>query len=470
MSDEDREFKIRITGDASGLVSASGQAGQSLENVKSGMLDGVNPALLSYDRNLGKAAEGTERMSMSHRDLTRVLRMVNPQLGELGHLWHLVEANPILASAAAALVLAEAVKKIRENMIPDTAELGIKSLAPGFDAARGAVDSAQQALLEFHNSLQEVVSTEKVLGAEMERATAQIEAQKEAAQATDDAEKKLALAQLELAKATGTVTGPEYEQQKQRIDEEAERRAFAREKDSRDEKVKRQREQADALDKAGREAFYKIGGGAADKAEEAAAAVAAKEKVIATAEENNKKYMNMGRPMSPGETRSFISNVNTMEAAKAELPELKAAAKAAADALNKLEQDAKNLPTQAQALRESASGTEAANATWSEAQEKALRLSGMAHATQAEAKAMGSPEGKLLTAVSGAEYAQQHGQKLTLAQQGQIAALHQLLDANGVNAGLTLQLLGRLHNNQEALNRKMQDILKKIQNASNNPT
>ena len=45
MADEEREFRIRITGDAGGIVAAGKQGAGALKEVKAEITDGVNPAL-----------------------------------------------------------------------------------------------------------------------------------------------------------------------------------------------------------------------------------------------------------------------------------------------------------------------------------------------------------------------------------------------------------------------------------------
>lgn len=470
MSDE-REFKIRITGDASSLSASAGQAQRSLGEVKSGLLDGVNPAMVSYGKASEQASEGAEHMHVSHRALRSVLHGISPELAHIGHLLMIALHNPMLSAAAGGVVLNEVLTKMREHLVPDTSEMGIKSLAPGFDAARSAIESCEQALLEWHSSLNEALRTERLLNIEMEHENTLLEAQKSATQATDDAEKKLALAKLALAKASGTITGAQYEEQKSQIEQESEQRKFEREKAERDQKVKNLRTQADATEKAGTDAYYDADK-AAGKLEDKKTDLAHWESVAKTAEENNKKYKEESdkRVLTPEETKSWMQSQDIAIAARSRLPELRAEVKKAEDDLRKLQEDAKNLPQKAQELRWKASSTEEANATWEDGQKKALATNAAAHATEAQAKALSSPEGKLIRDVSTAEAAAQHGQKLTVKQQAQIATLEQMLEGHGVNAQLTLQLLGRLHGNQQALNRQMQDILKKIENSHNDGT
>jgi hypothetical protein len=129
MGDE-REFKIRITGDASGVAAAGREGGEALDN--------LSIKTRNYIERLKEQNIEAERAEVSHRNLRFGLQMLGPEFAEAGHAALVLFANPLTAALVSATFLIgqliEHNKRLREAI----------ETAPDISAVRSVIEALGQ--------------------------------------------------------------------------------------------------------------------------------------------------------------------------------------------------------------------------------------------------------------------------------------------------------------------------------------
>jgi hypothetical protein len=348
----------------------------------------------------------------------------------------------IMAVAGAVKLLDMAMQSLIEK---DQSKIGAYSLAPGFvDMAKAATD-AQVSVDDFVRSINQGTSAEEELNTAMERSIALAKEQAEAANGQADAEKELALAQLDKAKAEGKITEPEYRAGKSDIEESAELRRLDREKKAREDIIKLHREEAGKQNALAKEDAAKVPE-AQTEADQTRRAAEVNARRIKAAQANEKSYAQTNpEDMTPGLKASREQNAKLLETFQGRQAGLQTAADAAKANLDKLESEAKTARRKADSLQGTIDTEEELNRTKTGADEKILGTRRQARRTQAEARgameARQSPEGKLVADVAQTEQLRAHGQQITVAQQAQEKALLELVAALGMNGPATLSAL-----------------------------
>lgn len=466
MGDE-REFKIRITGDASGIVMAAKQGQGALEGIKSEITDGVNPAMARYGEETKGATAGTEKLEISHRAIRYGLHQIGPEAAEAGHALILAFSNPATAALIAVVMALKALDEIMKSMIEkETSNIGAHSLAAGFaDVAQVARD-AKVSLDGFFRTLHEGASAEEELGNQTERATALAAAQAEAARGQADAEKEMALAKLELANAEGKLTDAQYKGAKIGIEQAAEMRKLDREKAEREASIKRHREEVQARQNLANEDAAKVPP-AREQADSARLALEANERRIKNAKANEKSYAETKpKDMTPALKETREQNKKLLEAFQANQPGLQEAANAAKDALAKLESEAKTAQQKAQAERAKVETEQQVNRVKTAADENNLRTRFEAHRIMAGAKseeeALATPTGKALQSVATTEQMRAHGQRITAAQQSQETAVLQMLNALGMHGETVVKGFRSMKATTDGITAKIAQVVHQI--------
>jgi hypothetical protein len=186
MAGDQREFLIRITGDAAGLVSASGQAGQAMDNM--GKTGGASL------QSLGRE---TEALTLKKEDLKKALHSVGNAFPEVGILARFM-FNPITAGAAAAGVglkaLIETLNEVKEIQ-NRTAE--VEGNTAAVQANKKALEEAGLAANAYGRELERIDSRPPTATEQGQAVKNLADTYDGAAQRIEDAKRRLEMKQAE---------------------------------------------------------------------------------------------------------------------------------------------------------------------------------------------------------------------------------------------------------------------------------
>jgi hypothetical protein len=462
----DREYRIRITTAAD--TSGAAQTARALDQVKAGIKEGLDPAMVHYGETAKNVTEGAEKMEFSHRGLHRALGMVGPEASHVGMELLTAFSSPqmmgIMAIAEAVKLLDMGMKSLIEK---DTSKIGNVSLSSGLTDMVQVANDAKVALDNFFRMLGEGASAEEELGNQIERATALAKAQEEAASGAADAEKELALAQLEKAKAEGKLTDDQYKAAKIGIEEQADLRRLEREKNQRAAAIKELGDQEKAQRKLSDEDAAKVPAARAE-ADRTRLAAEANARRIKNAQANEKSYAETNpEDMTYQLRESRARNLKLLETFQARQAELQTAADAAKENLAKLEGKAKESLKKADAIHAKRETAEDVNKVKTDADENNLLGRFQARRTMATARGEEernkTPAGRLVNDVAEAETILAQGGQISAKQQTEIKTLAHLFQQAGVRQGETIIAgLSALHTTTEMHNSRIQEVVKKV--------
>ena len=150
MADEDREFKIRITGDASGIVAASGQSEKALEKVSEKTKEG------------GKAAEHSE---INHRALHMAFRQVGESSKGLEIGLTALSGVMMGSSMFGIMALGEGVRMLTEHFqkVKDAALEQAHIMTTMWLAGLDQASDARQAVADYAETLGKMASSHNTL-------------------------------------------------------------------------------------------------------------------------------------------------------------------------------------------------------------------------------------------------------------------------------------------------------------------
>ena len=470
----DREYRIRIStvADTAGAESTK----RSLGEIKAGITDGVDPAMAHYGKTAAAVSEEAAHMEVNHRGLHRALGMIGPEASHAGMELLTAFSSPqmmgIMAVAGAFALLDKGIKSLIGN---DTSKMGaFFEKAELADAVKAATE-AKVALADFFRTVNEGASAEEELGNATERATALAVAEAEAAKGEADAEKVLALANLEKAHAEGKITDAQYKGGKIDIEEQAETRKLAREKKQREESIQRHHEEVRAQQKLAKDDEAKIPEAQAD-AEGTRKQATDNQAKIDQAKKNEEVNAKVeGKDITPRIWEARQQNLRLLHAFEAAQPGLQEAANAAKEKLEKLKTEAKEAQKKADSGHAKVEAEESVHGIRTAADEGNLRTHFEARRTMAgakgteaqskdDAKVLNSPEGRLIRDVSQAESILQHGGQISVGQQSQIAALAEKMQQSHMQQGQAIiHALGTVHQNTEALTRQVLALARKLE-------
>lgn len=416
MGDE-REFKIKITtsADASGAREAKAE------------LDSLSPKTQKYIQDLKDGKGAADGMHVSHRGMSHALRLLGPEVTHLGmNLMHAFGSPPMLAIMGVAAALKGLDMAMKSASERDTRELGITSLAPKMAHFEMGIVAARAALLEYFDTIGAGGTAQERLGSATERATVLMKAQEEAAKGGDDAEKELALAQLDRAKALG-MTEAEAATRKDVIENEFDKRQVKREKDAREGRLAAEWKEQGALEKLGDLARIK---GLAGNSEGSTRDEQANAERISAAIENQARF-NKQPHLTAAEAAARDSNQAVLDLAIEKQPGLKAKA----DEDRKALQEAESSRIKAREMRDKLVAESQAADTLNAGGTSALRMRSQTRQTRAETEILNSPEGKLFNDVAGAETILRQGGHISVRQASEIRVAAQLMNQAHVEGG-----------------------------------
>jgi hypothetical protein len=215
MADNDREFKVRITGDASSLVAASRQSGDSL--------DDLSGKTKKYVERLKDSERNASDSEVSHRNLRFALSRIGPEAAEAGHMLVSGLANP---ATAALFGLAFMLNKVLEHhaelkkaleaeidyqsILKTTAALGsagmLKALIDGGTAAE-----------EFFDKLTRLATAQETLKDKTDDAVEATKKESEALNKNLGEVEKAELAKIEATRKLGLIDANEAARQSQAL-------------------------------------------------------------------------------------------------------------------------------------------------------------------------------------------------------------------------------------------------------------
>ena len=219
-----KEVKIVITGDASGLVGAAGQGSGAMDRMKHAtggakeegakvsqtIANSLDPSLTKVAKSGHEAAESAEKMEIRHRELHRAASVLGPVLGEVAvAMRDLAESNPVMATILLVTAAIEGLKQVTEAMIPELLRFG-ESLAPSLAAATERTQEAENAMQKYRIEMNETLTVEQRLAHAWSERESQIHDEAEAHGALAEAVKRTTEAKLKLALAEGRITQDQY--------------------------------------------------------------------------------------------------------------------------------------------------------------------------------------------------------------------------------------------------------------------
>jgi hypothetical protein len=499
------QFPILMTGDASSLMAASQQTNQALEGnkLKLAELTAEEKKLTQGMEEAGQGAkklqEHGEGLNVTHREMHRLLSMLGPEFSEMGNMGMMAMESsmliPILAVVAALSALREHLQKVREETekMAEEARKHAKILEEGYWTGRERLVE----LHEEHDAWIEALmkGTEDAVGA-IDKQISKIKEVGAADHAVMEARKKDAEEDIKLRVASGEMTETEGKRRLGQIED------IATEADNRAKREARAKEiaatEAAKNEVAGKAQTAVAAEETASAAAEAGAGRGAELPGLITEaegqqEEAEKKAREakaypssaagqvelaaasmIGPDMVAKRKKQWEDHAAAMEkAAQAardhadQLHEDQLIAKEYADGQKKALEDArteaKKLNDELETLAKRLAGLRESDKVQTAAENETEKANKAATAARVEREQMQSPEGKLVNAVAAGETAAASGQKMTLTQRAQEAALRQLLDSIHGDGQAHLDALRAAHGSIEALRREKEKILRELE-------
>ncbi len=229
----DGEFPVKMTGDASALVAASKTAAASmdelcgavsragdeseryqnalksmaektkapLKEVKAEITDGMNPALESFTAKAEKAGEGSHELKSALHGLQAEF----PMLAHVGKL----AMNPIAIGVFAVVGAFNALKAAFDGAMERiNTGTGGGNFRSGMDGLSKALLDSEVAFLAYKRALEGVATAEDSVEDKSKKATAAVRARAVALAESENAQKGLDLARINLKEAQGGLSGP----------------------------------------------------------------------------------------------------------------------------------------------------------------------------------------------------------------------------------------------------------------------
>lgn len=495
----DREYRIRIATVADNT--GAQQTSAELDKLKGKILDGVNPAWAEYGTQVEAAtkvtdevAESTQKVGLSHRELHMALAQLGPEFAKMGGMAQYALHNHMLAPVLA-IVGAFALWEHRIKACVEA--LAGAELSDNVKAQVGQMGALAESWKGFNKSLLDAVTSYNSVDEASKRNIEILKAEEQQKKKLLEADKKLELSELERQK-TALTTG-QYETEKAAIEGRYEDKSAADDDEAQFKKMQAKAKQGADLVKSSKEkmaeaAKIKLGSpeqesaideGMKRHADEAEADAkkgqerlndifAHKDKVGNPAEQLAREGRLIGRygllgtagagleEAIPIEKAGLASDQQVIDSYKKRM-EGKAARDLAEERRKKLVADAGKEAGEAYKIWEEGPGDVAAYNKSVDNQHAVAATNAQTARNTADAKTLQSPEAKLISDVSAAESILQQGGEISIKQQSEIATLAEKMRLSHVQQGETIiQALGTIHENTEALTRRILDLAKKL--------
>jgi len=268
----DGEFPVKMTGDASALVAASKTAAASmdelcgavsragdeseryqnalksmaektkapLEEVKAEITDGMNPALESFTAKAEKAGGG------SH-DLKSALDGLKAEFPMLAHVGKLA-MNPIAIGVFAVVGAFNALKAAFDGAMERiNTGTGGGNFRSGMDGLSKAALDSEVAFLAYKRALEGVATAEDSVEDKSKKATAAVRARAVALAESENSQKALELARINLKEAQGGMTGTEASLARVALEDKYAQKKVRQNQDAREAEQKVKREELAGL-------------------------------------------------------------------------------------------------------------------------------------------------------------------------------------------------------------------------------
>jgi hypothetical protein len=496
----EREFKIKITGDASGLATSAEQGRNSLGQ------------FTKTTQESGHASEAAGAATESHskhlHGLHKICHALNEVLPGLGTLMQAAFTPVGAAISVAVMALRYFHEKLKETNeeFKRMEEEAAKPLTRRMEAMREAVVATAAGMAGLRDKLAEAARGEQTLKEQTEKAIAVSRQQSTEAQSLAGATENNELARLDLLHAAGLMSEQkyaderlaielEYRKKKQQIDEREEmtailmkRRQLESAQASQPEIVKAA-ETAEVKKEKALENVAALRSRADIEEDKKKAEQALKDwdekhgKSLAGAQANVDRDVRLGYG-NPGATAEETYGLNLDRARlaplQAEREKLQAAAELArkqwqqapaAEARKKVEADAATREADRAARRAEQNQTfitdtgrdvEAQQATFEARKGAAAQRNALEADTLQKQELASSPIGKLIGSVAGSEHTLQTGGRISAAEQVQINVLNQLLAQTGRANPMTVETLGKLVGKTEQLFEAMSAMSKRL--------
>ena len=485
MADE-REFLIKITGDASGIV-AAGKEG-------AGALKEVNDATKQSVPVTEEASDATNKLGLSHRELHMALAQLGPEFAHMGGMAQYALHNQMLGPVLG-IVGAFALWEHRINACVEA--LGGVELPDNVREQVGQIGALAQSWKTFNDAMMDAVTAYNSVDGASKRTVEQLKAEEQQKKTLLEADKKLALSELERQKAL--LSAAEYEARKAAIENRYEGQEA---EDSDEARLKRLQEKADRGAKLTESSKQKMADAAKIRlgAPEQEAAIDDQMRLQAEAAEKSKKERqerlndlfaqkdHLGSPIEqlarygrlvgryglPGADDTGLDESIALEKSGGESEQTvidrynqRMKGKAGRDELQerrkKLVADAGKEAAEAYRIGQEGPDDVAAYQRSVDNRRAVAATSQQAQRNAADAKTLESPEGKLIRDVSEAESILQHGGQISIGQQSEIKTLAEQMTQGHIQQGeVIIQALGKNYQNTEALTSQVLDLARKL--------
>jgi hypothetical protein len=235
----DREFKIIITGDASGLQESSKDAAAALK-------DDLNPAVESFHKNWQAAAKDTEEFA-SKGELKHMVRELKRDFPELGLLAR-VAINPLVGGLGVLLGSLKAIDEIFKGII-ERSNTGIfgGTFSRDMAAANKAAMDGEVAWRAEERALRGAGSAAQSMKDKTEALIDAIHQHHVAVVEQQNAEQAAALARVDMLEKEGKFTGPQAIQERLKIQDTFSRKKLLADIVAKDAELEAKRKEAEKL-------------------------------------------------------------------------------------------------------------------------------------------------------------------------------------------------------------------------------
>ena len=494
MADEEREFRIRITGDATSIVDASGKTVGVLTNVA------------GAQEEAGKQAEKHSGHIQGLHKLFHSLNEIVPGLGVLMQAAFSPVGATISLAFMALRLFHEKMKEFNEEC-RKAAEEAAKPLTNRLEQQRETVVRTVDGMERLRERLSDAERREDSLKASVDRTTAAFKAQQQAAETLNDAMKAGDIAGLEEQHARGIVSEEQFAQQRLAIEQryQEKKRELAEQAEMREILIrKRALEQAE-LKQPGLTTSAETAESKKEKAPEDLASLRpraeiddARKKSAAALKEFEEKqglqrieqFQSAGgatasreslyevlRQQQPWATSAgrFGGIANDLdrwqklqqakdaaEGAWMQAPGEEARRKVAADrASHEADRAAQKAEENQRFITEGGQDVVERRARYDQSHRDSQELGGIERETlrkREDTAYLNSPTGQMVSQVAATEQLRAHAQQITAAQQSQEKALLQLLQALGMNGATVLAALSHQTGQIVGLTRKIAEL------------
>ncbi len=239
MADES-EFKIKITADVESAVSGAQQTAEALNGVKVGVTDGVSPALANLSDTQTKLKGNTDDLKSAYKGLAAEF----PLLGQVGRL----AMNSIAISAFALGIVLKGLQSVFDGIFQRiNTGTGGGNFRAGLDALNVAATEGEVEFRKYQRALEDAAGAQDSVKEKTDKAIASMRAQAVALVESQNAQKAVELARINLQEAQGKLSGPAAITARMEVEERYARQKVQAEVQAREAELKAKHEELEQL-------------------------------------------------------------------------------------------------------------------------------------------------------------------------------------------------------------------------------